>query len=371
MNPVLGILTSDGRKPFGGNHYNFADLIRMGRKKNSDVVVVTLKSLKNPQKRISAYRLKNLRGKPEWEIVSVPVPPVIYNRLPHRNIEQLPQTKKILAQLQQSPDTQLFNPYFFDKWNLAQKMTQSPQLVHLIPETIPLRDYASMQKLLFQHGSLYAKPIHGKAGIGMMRLEKKRAGYELIYQHARGKKRIRSSSLQSIWKTVQKLQAGKDYILQQGIQLPTFQGRPYDIRVLVQKNGQGTWEVTGIGIRVAGKSAISTHVPMGGKIADCHSVFTQTFGTKKEAMEQKIRDIVLKIAKYIESTQSDLIGEMSMDLGGEANGNIWFFEANAKPMKFDEPRIRTRSLANLIDYAHYLRRHHVKEEAEISEHQEM
>lgn len=29
-----------------------------------------------------------------------------------------------------------------------------------------------------------------------------------------------------------------------------------------------------------------------------------------------------------------------MDLGIDDLGEIWFFEANAKPMKFDEPQIR-------------------------------
>ncbi|UUZ93289.1 YheC/YheD family protein [Paenibacillus sp. P25] len=45
---------------------------------------------------------------------------------------------------------------------------------------------------------------------------------------------------------------------------------------------------------------------------------------------------------------------MSMDLGVDTNGDLWFFEANSKPMKFDEPPIRKKSLENLIRYSLYL-----------------
>lgn len=43
-----------------------------------------------------------------------------------------------------------------------------------------------------------------------------------------------------------------------------------------------------------------------------------------------------------------------MDLGIDKNGDIWFFEANAKPMEFDEPNIRQTSLLRLLQYFRYL-----------------
>jgi hypothetical protein len=47
---------------------------------------------------------------------------------------------------------------------------------------------------------------------------------------------------------------------------------------------------------------------------------------------------------------------MSMDLGVDQEGGIWFFEANAKPMKFDEPDIRKRSLDRIFQYGKYVLR---------------
>ena len=46
------------------------------------------------------------------------------------------------------------------------------------------------------------------------------------------------------------------------------------------------------------------------------------------------------MARQIEKSSGQIHGEMSMDLGIDCEGVLWFFEANSRPMKFDEPAIR-------------------------------
>jgi hypothetical protein len=60
------------------------------------------------------------------------------------------------------------------------------------------------------------------------------------------------------------------------------------------------------------------------------------------------------IARQIEKAAGQTLGEMSMDLGVDRDGALWFFEANSKPMKFDEPHIRKKSLEQIIHYCMYL-----------------
>ena len=70
----------------------------------------------------------------------------------------------------------------------------------------------------------------------------------------------------------------------------------------------------------------------------------------------RIKSSALLIAKQIEKESGFLLGEMSMDLGVDTDGRLWFFEANAKPMKFDEPHIRKKSLERIFQYSQYLYR---------------
>jgi hypothetical protein len=49
-----------------------------------------------------------------------------------------------------------------------------------------------------------------------------------------------------------------------------------------------------------------------------------------------------------------MLGEMSLDLGVDTAGQMWFFEANSRPMKFDEPDIRKKSLERIVQYSQFL-----------------
>ncbi len=145
--------------------------------------------------------------------------------------------------------------------------------------------------------------------------------------------------------------------MQQGIDLSSYRQRPFDLRVLVQKNGKGLWSIAGVGARLAGKSSITTHVPRGGSIDDPAKLLASTFGAAgSKRIIVSARRSALLIAKQIEKASGSVLGEMSMDLGVDTDGRLWFFEANSKPMKFDEPHIRKKSLENLILYSAFLSR---------------
>ena len=68
----------------------------------------------------------------------------------------------------------------------------------------------------------------------------------------------------------------------------------------------------------------------------------------------RAKQTALVIAKQIEKASGNSLGDLSLDLGVDTAGQLWFFEANSKPMKFDEPHIRKKSLTNLIQYCIHL-----------------
>lgn len=141
--------------------------------------------------------------------------------------------------------------------------------------------------------------------------------------------------------------------MQQAIPLAQVKQSPFDIRILVMRDGQGKWKVTGIGVRVAGQGGITTHVPQGGRIISFQQMVQQVFPKRNyHEFERQVKQIALLVAHNLERIQPAL-AEFSMDLGVTAQGSFWIFEANAKPMKFDEPHIRQRSLQRLIQYAQY------------------
>lgn len=183
--------------------------------------------------------------------------------------------------------------------------------------------------MLKNHESLYLKPEKGKAGKGIMRL-----GYRpdtlLPYRL-----QIQSGKKHHLQSRVCRTAMGPDrpgkgsarYIVQQAIVLAGHRGRPFDLRVLLQKNGRGAWAVTGIGARLAGARSITTHVPRGGSIEDPSSMLEGTFGPEQaEVILKNVSTTALLVARQIERASSSMLGEMSMDLGVDEEGGVWFLK---------------------------------------------
>ncbi|SFS70700.1 YheC/YheD family protein [Marininema halotolerans] len=352
--PFIAILTSASSNPFGGNRSNFADIIRMGRRIGVTVYVITADGFDPNSSTVQGWLLKNTPSGKRWIKSVLPTPHVVYNRIPTRKAERRDKEQSLLRSIDANPNIHLFNPSFFDKWNLHQCLQSTNDFQHLLPETYEWGSVEHFHQLITNHDTLYLKAVHGKAGNGMMRARKVEEGYEIVLQTMEKRYVYHASDWKNLYLKLNKLTQGREYIVQQGIPLARYQGRPFDLRLLLQRDEKGEWAKTGLGVRVAGTTAISTHVPMGGSIAEAKAVLTQLFGEKAPAIMHEIEKTGVKVARKIESHKQATLGEMSMDMGIETNGRLWFFEANAKPMKFDEPKIRELSLRRLLQYCIFL-----------------
>ncbi|MBD0382749.1 YheC/YheD family endospore coat-associated protein [Paenibacillus sedimenti] len=360
--PSLAILTvKDNKRVFRGNLDNFLDLIRTGDRLGVDVYVVTISDFSLTTPRMNGYRYDFTKKR--WRRELVPSPQVIYNRIPYRKMEMRPEVQQTIQACNRSGAVHLFNPSFFNKWSLFEWLNNSRESKPFIPDTMQLKSANDLKQLLRKHPVLYLKPVKGKAGKGIMRIDRitnknNAHDYRLSRQHNKQMTYTMHNSVDDLWKEWNKRHGSEDYIAQQGIALTRFNHRPFDLRALIQKTSKGLWSVSGIGARVAGKSSITTHVPRGGSIDDPSKLLAHAFGAKEaKHILSRARKAAVTLAKQIERASGNQLGEMSMDLGVDTDKNIWFFEANSKPMKFDEPQIRKKSLERIIGYSQYLINH--------------
>lgn len=359
--PVVAILTiDDDLLMFRGNRNNFADLIETGRAMGFSTYVTTVQLLKLNSPRVRGFTYRKERD--EWTAGWFPRPDIVYNRIPYREDECLPHVQRKLKAIANHGGIRMFNRRFFNKWSLFRWLSRSRLTRGYIPETRRLTKSVVLSNLLKRHRLLYLKPVRGKAGVGIMTVKvhpEKQVPYRLQIQADKGSTTYRSASLRELWGKVLKQSGalGEPYIAQQGIQLISVHNRPFDLRVLVQKNGMGNWELTGVGARVAGNASITTHVPRGGYIEDPQKLLHAVFSPEMTMRTlRKVENSTLTLARQIERCARTRLFEMSMDLGVDQQGHVWFFEANAKPMKFDEPHIRNKSLERLFQYSLYLHR---------------
>lgn len=359
--PVVAILTyRDGTRIFRGNRDNFIELLRTAKDEGVNAYIVAHDDLNLRAAKLKGYVYHPSRRK--WSYGDRPFPDVVYNRIPYRKFEQLPEVQSLINECLAHPTIRFFNPSFFSKWSLFEWLSESKLTRAHIPETVRLTGLTDFTRLVRRHRNVYLKPVKGKAGRGIMKVQqllpKKGSGprgYRLTWQSGEGVESTVHDTISSMYEAVKKYMDGKEYIAQQGISLANSGGRPFDLRVLVQKNAKGEWRVSGIGARVAGAASITTHVPRGGSIGDPGKLLANVFGKSSGgAILRKAREIAVMLASQIEKGSGHTLGEMSMDLGVDKTGKLWFFEANSKPMKFDEPHIRQKSLRRLVRFWKYL-----------------
>lgn len=350
--PLLGIMTVRRGLGFKGNKKNFIDIMQTAKQLGALVYVFSVEDIHWENGTTVAY-LYHENQKSWMRIADFPLPNVVYNRIPYREDEEKDYVQKAIRRLRAIPHLHLYNNHFFNKWDLYEYLNRNPKVANYIPETKKLQSYKEFSEMLNKHSLLYLKPISGKAGKGIMTVETVNGDYVLKVRNGNALIAKSFTTPAQLWSQI-KQKANANYVVQQGIPLPTFEGRPFDIRVLVQKDDTGNWKLSGVGIRVAGKGGITTHVPRGGSIASPQEVLKGSMGESEyEKFMIRLNKSVLDLAASLEERFHSL-GEASMDIGLSKDGKLWFFEANAKPMKFDEPHIRKTSLERIIQYSQYL-----------------
>jgi hypothetical protein len=352
----IAILTMhDEHRPFRGNHFNFIDLIRTGKELGAKVCVITAKDIKLGKPKIKSF-VYNTETK-NWSQKMIPLPCVIYNRIPSRKDELQPDVQQAIQACMKHTKIRLFNPSFFNKWTLFEWLNKAKATKKYIPATRKFTQLNELETMLRQHSLVYLKPARGKAGKGIMKVEfsPTEMPYRLHIQYMRKTRISMHHNIIDLGVKLKQQIGMEEYIVQQGIRLAKYNNRAFDLRVLVQKNAKGIWSLTGIGARIAGSLSITTHVPRGGSIDEPEKLLKITFGNDhgKQIM-RRVRLSSYSIAKQIEKASGHTMGEMSLDLGVDTSGQIWFFEANSRPMKFDEPEIRKKSLERIIQYSEYL-----------------
>ncbi|HEU4965388.1 MAG TPA: YheC/YheD family protein [Bacilli bacterium] len=364
LGPIVGILTV--KRPgqasgFRGNKANFRDIVLAGKRLGVTVFVFTPDGLISDN-RVKGYVLSGRTGssgKRIWRRVVLPLPSVVYNRVPDREAEQTAAVRRAKKWLEERGIV-LFNNGFFNKREVHEWLLGSEATARHLPHTEELRDERQIGRLLRRYPLLYVKPVDGKAGEGIIQIRHEGRGYRVVYQSGGKRTAMRYGSRKEAAQAAYRKAAGRSYLLQQGIFLANHDGRLFDLRVLLQKNRYGEWRVTGLGARIADRDGITTHVPNGGRIEKAYIALQGAFGQAKgRSVELRAREAALQMARRIEEEakrEGGEIGEMSMDIGVAADGELWFFEANAKPMKFDEPLIRKKSLLRLVQYCDYLAR---------------
>ncbi|MDF2960165.1 MAG: endospore coat-associated protein [Paenibacillus sp.] len=153
--------------------------------------------------------------------------------------------------------------------------------------------------------------------------------------------------------------AQRSYLLQQYLLLQTYSGDAYDVRSLVQKDGTGRWQVTGMAVRQGQGGSLTSNLHGGGTVQPAEPFLVRQFGADKaKSIAYRLQDLSVQIPEALEKHHGRL-AELGIDFGVDTEGHIWILEVNSKPGRsiftyLHDNQARINALTNPIRYARYL-----------------
>lgn len=225
----------------------------------------------------------------------------------------------------------------------------SEHVAKYIPET-KWYQFETLLYMLQKYPVVYIKPDKGTGGGGIIRI-RRLAPDRMEYRDLYGRKVMHVSQLY-YWLN-KKLNKSQKYIVQHGISLAQINGRPCDIRVLLQKPVD-KWIISGMIAKVAAPGKIVTNYCKGGQpfeIFNALHLISSNDRIKAKKIFIELYYLSKEIAKILNRRFRGL-RELGIDVGIDKQNKIWIFEVNTQPNFQMFRKLQNKDMYQLIQRVH-------------------
>jgi len=356
IGPVVGIVAykqDSTHRPYGTQTAFFQQIMTGSRKLGQICFAFYFTDIDWSKKIVNGY----YHNKNGWQRGKFPLPDVIYPRSKFY-VTNKADSRRRLKQV----GIKILNPQMVGKWEAYRVFKRNPDMLPYLPETRLVNSFRQVEIMAKKYRAVYLKPVNGTQGKNIIRVSRnhKSPGYCYQYRYNGSLCKGSASDLLQLRKKLRPVMAGRSYLAQKEINLLRYEGGITDIRVMVQKEHNGRWEVTGMACRVGKPGAITSNISGGGSAIRVETVLSKVFSGSKH-INQIIETIIFVAINAAVSVEEYLgnCGEVGVDIGVDKYGKVWFIEANLRPARhvftlIGETETRQKSIETPLLYARYL-----------------
>lgn len=292
-----------------------------------------------------------------WQRGVFPIPDVVYPR----DVSYSAATHNVRRRLA-NLGCKFINPPLIGKWQTYHILSASEELKKFVPDTKRASNYEQIDRMLRKYGSVYIKPINGSMGRNIIKVSRgtNAGSYQYQYKVNHQPRTGYASNRNALRQNLRRIMRGHTYIVQQQINLLRVNGSICDVRVMVQKDGDGNWSVTGKAFRIGPRGSITSNISGGGTGGKVGFVLKRRFpdAQVRERIINEVDQLAVEAARALEK-ETGAIGELGIDIGIDVQGKVWFIEANLKPARkvfilIGEPSVRRMTVRKPMLYARHL-----------------
>lgn len=362
LGPVVAVLTEfdAGEKPVSlGSIDSFCrELASCSEEKGIFFYVFSLSDYH--QEKMNGYTL----NQNEWQECSVPHPSAVHNRIHSRTLEQSQDFLRMTADFIQHK-VPYFNDRFLNKWEVHQILNANPHLIPFLPKTELLSTKTVLETMVHLYPVVFLKPINGSQGKRIFRICHTDEGFELDYSTFSGHLLRDYLSFDDLFQSLLPRIKKEAFIVQEGIELLSYEKKPMDFRILCHKRNDSEWKISSAVARVSAENQFVANIARGGSLYKIREALSASFELSEAAHISKLlNELSLEIAGALGKYAGGLFGEFGMDLAVDSGGHPWIIEVNTKPSKNAEERksmAARPSARSIIDYCLFLSESHQDE----------
>ncbi|WP_342555185.1 YheC/YheD family protein [Paenibacillus sp. FSL R7-0652] len=253
------------------------------------------------------------------------------------------------------------------KWEVHRVLSRSTTLRGLLAPTSRARRPVPWEIWLARWPKgLFFKPASGTHGRNTFRLSRGETPSAWIVEGRTASNEnfcITFHQAEDVSSWLESHQAVQKMIVQPYLEL-SHQGRAFDIRALVQKNGQGRWALTGCMVREGAEGSLTSNLHGGGNAYPAEAYLIERYGKVRTAsLLLQIRHYAALIPPLLESRFGRL-AELGLDFGADADGQLWLIEVNSKPgrtsfAEAQDEHMHALTYTQPLAYARYLLQQYV------------
>lgn len=219
-----------------------------------------------------------------------------------------------------------YKKYVSSKLIKTKVLLQNHSLIQYVPRTASLTSQRLLH-MLNRYNMVYIKPVNGSLGIGVIKVEQIGSNY----RYREDIQTYTFRTFHQMYDSIQRRIGSKPYLVQKGIIVLRHNNRPFDFRVMVQRNGEGTWDCTGVAARLAHPKRAVTNGSQGGTIYAAEEILRKvTDQAKAEEMVNQMRHIGLLTANQFGSSYPAM-NELGLDVAVDRKHRLWILEVNTRP----------------------------------------
>ncbi|GGA35757.1 YheC/YheD family protein [Paenibacillus physcomitrellae] len=280
--------------------------------------------------------LAYVRRGDEYIRAAIPTPRVIHNRAIYSGTGARQKITRLGSQ-----GIIVFNAntrYSKDEIHLL--LAGNPSLAGCQPHTMPAT-LSGIAFMMQRYNDLILKPARGSVGQGIMRLRQDMGIWRLLHRSSRGKRPERwietrlGKGSKMMWPLPVIRQLRRvPYLVQERLPLAEFDGRPFDLRITVQRGLDGKWRITGQFAKLAAPGGFLSNIAQGGSAYPAENILRAVMPSGMAASALAgARSLAFKVAEHL-SAKLPLLADLGMDIGITADGRIYFIECNGRDQRY-------------------------------------